>query len=1122
MSCNTNNMNNYDIFKFLDERTVESGQLHTHTSMFSPKGSYFIKEDDMSEFYELYENELFKGIELHITEKHQEISPMIIDLDFKYELETYERKHTEEHVRKIIELYTNEIVSVFNIEKDDPKMVSFVFQRDTVYKTKGITKDGIHILFPFIINRSNVFLYIRDNILKKIGSIIGDLALKNVISDIVDRSVVLPNTLWLLYGSNKDKPKGDPYKLSYIYDGNAQKIGLADYFDFDNQHISLVRFFSIRGKKETDIINIRDDKLSIIDTNFAKKKASKKSSSVSYDYERIKELVSMFSDDRADNYSTWLDVGWALHNIDPNSQELLELWIEFSRKSSKFQEGKCEIEWDKSRNEGLTIRCLYYWAKIDNYQKYLEFKKKDIQPFIDRAVKNQTNYDVAYVLFKMKEYDFVYSDNEWYMYKNHKWSREPSGTGLRQLISTDLCNEFAKKISENNSLYSSETITEEEKEDIKKKNKSIVELTNKLKTTSFKDNIMKECKEMFTNNDFVKKLDSNPFLIGFTNGVYDLHKSELRDGRPEDYIQMNTEIEKIDYDDCHEYSNDLKHFLQTVFYEEEIRDYFLCYLSSCLQGHNAEEKFRVWNGRGCHAYNTKIVMYDGLHKNVQDIEVGEQIMGDDYTLRTVLSLKRGTSDMYRIYGVGFEEFVVNNDHILCLLLNDEIIEMSVIEYIMLKDDTKNQLYLYNDKQNRFRFDVKYIGQDNFYGFELDNNHRYIMGNTIVTHNSNGKSKLLELFVHCIGHYAIKFPVTMLTGKRAQSNACTPELVRAKGCRFGYLEEPGENERIEVGFLKELTGGDKITARGLHKEPIDFKPQFKLALLCNEIPKVPPTDTGTWRRMEVIEFKSHFVENPKEVGEFPIDKQLSEKIKNWKELFMALLLDVYYQKYKLNGLIVPEEITRFTSEYQKTCDLYIDFIIENIEETKENTDSIDIVQFYDEFKIWYEDSFSNNKYPTKMEFKKYLKKKYGKRMSQTDVKGFKFRIKYDKQGNIISPSHMIGKKIPLHEMKPENIVDVDNELNIIKPEKKIVNETTNTNNVKSISKEINKDKDVVKDNIKSSNIIQINNKAVIKLENPISDTDLTNDVDEEIIIQQLPMEEIIVNDIMPPVHTMAGY
>jgi P4 family phage/plasmid primase-like protien len=244
---------------------------------------------------------------------------------------------------------------------------------------------------------------------------------------------------------------------------------------------------------------------------------------------------------------------------------------------------------------------------------------------------------------------------------------------------------------------------------------------------------------------------------------------------------------------------------------------------------------------------------------------------------------------------------------------------------------------------------------------------------------------------------------MLTGKRPASNQCNPELVRSKGKRFGYFEEPGENERIDVGNLKEMSGGDKLTARDLHKSPIDFKPQFKLALLCNEMPKVPPNDTGTWRRIEGIEFKSRFCENPKESHEFPIDRHLSEKMKNWKELFMALLVDVYYEKYKLNGLKVPEEVVKFTSEYQKQCDLYSDFITNNIDDTKENTaDTIDITELYDDFKIWYEDAYGNHKCPSKTEFKKYLKDKYtSKRVTSALIKGFKFKIKYDKNNMTVN-------------------------------------------------------------------------------------------------------------------------
>lgn len=997
MNQNSNDAKKYDIFNFLDDHIVEKGKVHTHTSMGKPYGSYFIKPTELDTFYHLYEEAIFNNHELHITERREEIAPIIIDLDFKYELDTNERKHNKQHIVKIINLYIEEICNLFNIEHNDKRLTCFVFERDQIYLTKGgLKKDGIHMMFPFIISYSDAQYYIRDNILKKIGDIINELGLKNTISDIVDLSIIKPNSGWCLYGSNKYLPevKNDPYKLKYIFESGNNEVDIVDYFEAKN--INLTQFFSIKNKKESELTSVKEDKISILESNNKKKttKISKISAHINYDPLRINELISILSVQRSDNFSQWLEVGWALHNIDPNSQELLDIWIDFSKKSSKFKEGVCEKEWERSKLEGLTIKSIHYWAKIDNYAKYMEYKNKDIEKFIDVTIKTQSNYDIAYVLYKMYEYDFTYSDNDWYIYKNHVWHKETDGMSLRQKISTELCDKYFRIISLYNKMSINPQLTDEEKEEFKKKGIVVLEIVKKLKTTAFKDNVMKECKELFCDKEFIKKLDTNPYLIGFSNGVYDLKKGELRDGRPDDYMEMSTEIDKIEFDDRHENWDDLKHFIDTIFADEDVRSYFLTYFASCLQGYNAEEKFRIWTGVGCHAYDTDIMMFNGITKKVQDIVIGDKIMGDDSKERNVLELKRGFSDMYRFYGDSFTEFTVNKLHILCLYYNDQIYEISVEDFLKIKN--KDEYYLYNNKKYLFKFNFNEVNNDNFYGFEIDGNHRYEMGNGIITHNSNGKSKILELFVHSLGMYSIKFPITMLTGKRAASNACTPEIVQSKGKRFGYFEEPSENERINAGLLKEFTGGDKIKARALHKEPIEFKPQFKLALLCNEMPEVPPNDSGTWRRMEVIEFKSRFCENPKESHEYPIDKNLSEKMKNWKELFMALLIDVYYASYKKNGIKVPHEIIKFTLEYQKQCDLYTDFILENLEETKENNDLIDINQLYDDFKVWYESTFSNHKYPSKIEFKKYLKKRYtSKRLTQYEIKGFKFRAKGEK-------------------------------------------------------------------------------------------------------------------------------
>ena len=124
---------------------------------------------------------------------------------------------------------------------------------------------------------------------------------------------------------------------------------------------------------------------------------------------------------------------------------------------------------------------------------------------------------------------------------------------------------------------------------------------------------------------------------------------------------------------------------------------------------------------------------------------------------------------------------------------------------------------------RYAFKVKKIDEADFYGFNLNGDHQYLAEDFIVHHNcgGNGKSKLIELFELAFGDYCGKMPVTLITQKRAASNACTPELIKNKGKRLVTLQEPDEDEKIHVGAMKELTGGDKIQARGLHKDPIEF-------------------------------------------------------------------------------------------------------------------------------------------------------------------------------------------------------------------------------------------------------------------------------------------------------------
>jgi P4 family phage/plasmid primase-like protien len=240
-----------------------------------------------------------------------------------------------------------------------------------------------------------------------------------------------------------------------------------------------------------------------------------------------------------------------------------------------------------------------------------------------------------------------------------------------------------------------------------------------------------------------------------------------------------------------------------------------------------------------------------------------------------------------------------------------------------------------------------------------------------------------------GEYTIKFPVTLITGKRAASGSANPELARGRGARFASLQEPDGGERINVGHMKELTGGDKIMARPLYKDPFEYKPQFKMVLCCNDLPKVPPDDEGTWRRLRVVAFTSKFTDSPdpENPNEFPMDPFLSEKLTLWKEAFMTILLQ-YYKKYKEHGLKEPDEVKAATAEYQKMSDVYAEFMSDAF--VKDPKSVVKLEDSYHVFKTWYHDAF-DSKSPVRKEFKVSIEKKLGKYQNGSKVGWFGYRL-----------------------------------------------------------------------------------------------------------------------------------
>jgi P4 family phage/plasmid primase-like protien len=111
---------------------------------------------------------------------------------------------------------------------------------------------------------------------------------------------------------------------------------------------------------------------------------------------------------------------------------------------------------------------------------------------------------------------------------------------------------------------------------------------------------MRECRELFFDEEFTKKLDSNKDLIACNNGVIDLTDMTFRDGKPADYLSFSTGIDyypEKKYTDYAEWAV-VENFIHQVLPDGEVREYFMKHLATNLIGGNTAQKFHILTGSG--------------------------------------------------------------------------------------------------------------------------------------------------------------------------------------------------------------------------------------------------------------------------------------------------------------------------------------------------------------------------------------------------------------------------------------------------------------------------------------------------------------------------------------------
>jgi len=192
--------------------------------------------------------------------------------------------------------------------------------------------------------------------------------------------------------------------------------------------------------------------------------------------------------------------------------------------------------------------------------------------------------------------------------------------------------------------------------------------------------------------------------------------------------------------------------------------------------------------------------------------------------------------------------------------------------------------------------------------------------------ANGKSFLTGLMCEALDTYAESWNTSILVHDFSGESA-NPELADGQYKRFIEIQESKRNKALNMENVKKLTGYDYIRARRLYQNGTKFVIIAQIFLSVNDLPKIVETDSGTWRRMNVIMFESRFVTDAEAVDEgagiFLADEDAKKQRSSYAPQFMSILIE-YYKQFIDEGNETPDEIKEDTLKFRKENDIYNEF------------------------------------------------------------------------------------------------------------------------------------------------------------------------------------------------------
>ena len=611
----------------------------THVSLFGPPGKFSLDRRQMDAFWDKYCAEIEgkgKSFKCGVAEKPQHYLPILVDVDLARKADGVDSDpkpiYSRDHVDKLVKTYQEVLRKI--VDDCEASHLTCVVMTKKPYISQRPSgevyiKHGFHLHFP------GTFLSKVEQEAHLIPRVKEEVQRIRLFADagFPDSAGVLDTSYcsvpWLVYGSRK-APDKDPYLFSRLINANSEDVsieeGLQDYIIFDPTECEIdmrkkgVRYYLPRilsilplGR---DIAEVKSGLTNPVKRNVKKRQTRKIEPDEDFtgNLAKYRELVAMLSPRRASDRNDWMTIGWTLYNIGNGCEDARDMWIGFSRTCpDKFDETVCYTLWDKMVRMEKGEGSLRHYARADSPEAYEAFLRKNVRAYVQQSL-NGSHYDIARAMYELYGTEYVCSSlrhQTWHYFKGHRWHEMEMGIFLRQKISGEILGQYAAMMHDIvDSLARAEDAGE--KAMFEERFKQLTKLMGNLKNSNFKSNVMKEAAEVFYDPSFAKKLDKNPYLLCFQNGIYDVRTHQCRDGNPDDYVSLQAGVEYREFEPDAPEVLQVNEFLEKVFPDKSVREYFMNTSSDVFVGGNHHKLVQVWSGEGDNAKSVTQTLFEQM------------------------------------------------------------------------------------------------------------------------------------------------------------------------------------------------------------------------------------------------------------------------------------------------------------------------------------------------------------------------------------------------------------------------------------------------------------------------------------------------------------------------------